>query len=77
MRKLAILSAILIFTAAAPLWAADVDGISIHWTSSGSGTPAVIFVHGWTCDETSWQRQACSRLPRKRPQRFLDIGNSY
>ena len=57
MRKLAILSAILTFTAAAPLWAADVDGISIHWTSRGSGTQTVIFVHGWTCDETSWQRQ--------------------
>ncbi len=57
MRKLAILSAILTFTAAGPLWAADVDGVSIHWTSHGSGTQAVIFVHGWTCDETSWQRQ--------------------
>ena len=57
MRKLAILSAVLIFTAVAPLWAADVDGISIHWTSRGSGTQTVIFVHGWTCDETSWQGQ--------------------
>jgi sigma-B regulation protein RsbQ len=39
-----------------PALAADVDGAKIHWTSTGSG-PAVIFVHGWTCDESSWQGQ--------------------
>jgi pimeloyl-ACP methyl ester carboxylesterase len=37
--------------------AATVDGIDIHWTSAGSGSQTVIFVHGWTCDETSWQGQ--------------------
>ena len=36
--------------------AAQVDGATVHWTSAGSG-PAVIFVHGWTCDESSWQHQ--------------------
>ena len=36
--------------------AATVDGTNIHWTSKGSG-PAIILVHGWTCDETSWQGQ--------------------
>src|SRR5678816_1850389 len=41
---------------AAPARAADVDGAKVHWTSTGSG-PAIIFVHGWTCDETSWQGQ--------------------
>jgi pimeloyl-ACP methyl ester carboxylesterase len=41
---------------ARPALAADVDGAKIHWTSTGSG-PAVIFVHGWTCDESSWQGQ--------------------
>jgi len=41
---------------ASPALAADVDGAKIHWTSTGSG-PAVIFVHGWTCDESSWQGQ--------------------
>ena len=40
--------------------AASVDGINIHWTSSGSGAQTVILVHGWTCDETSWQGQAPS-----------------
>ena len=41
---------------ASPALAADVDGAKVHWTSKGSG-PAVIFVHGWTCDESSWQNQ--------------------
>jgi pimeloyl-ACP methyl ester carboxylesterase len=41
---------------ARPALAATVDGATIHWTSTGSG-PAVIFVHGWTCDESSWQEQ--------------------
>jgi pimeloyl-ACP methyl ester carboxylesterase len=44
------------FAAARPALAANVDGANIHWTSMGSG-PAVIFVHGWTCDESSWEGQ--------------------
>src|SRR5688572_26317994 len=36
--------------------AAEVDGSKVHWTSTGNG-PAIIFVHGWTCDESSWQGQ--------------------
>ena len=42
---------------ATPAWSATVDGIDIHWTSTGNGPQAVIFVHGWTCDSTSWQYQ--------------------
>ena len=33
-----------------------VAGRSVHYTIQGSG-PAIIFVHGWTCDETTWSRQ--------------------
>jgi sigma-B regulation protein RsbQ len=44
-----------LFTATAP--AASVDGADIHWTQSGSGEHTVIFVHGWTCDETAWSAQ--------------------
>jgi len=36
--------------------AAVVDGVTIHYTATGSG-PTVIFVHGWTCDETAWSAQ--------------------
>jgi pimeloyl-ACP methyl ester carboxylesterase len=45
--------------------AASVDGAAVHWTSVGRG-PAIIFVHGWTCDATSWDAQlpAFSRTHR-------------
>jgi pimeloyl-ACP methyl ester carboxylesterase len=42
---------------ALPLSAATVDGAKIHWTSHGSAKQAVILVHGWTCDDTSWDPQ--------------------
>jgi pimeloyl-ACP methyl ester carboxylesterase len=41
----------------APLSAATVDGLNIHWTSSGKGPNTVILVHGWTCDESTWRDQ--------------------
>ncbi len=37
--------------------AATVDGIAIHSTVRGKGPKAIVFVHGWTCDESSWQNQ--------------------
>jgi pimeloyl-ACP methyl ester carboxylesterase len=37
--------------------AATVDGIQIHSSTSGQGLKTVILVHGWTCDETTWQSQ--------------------
>lgn len=37
--------------------AAVVDGVQIHSTTHGSGSKTVIFVHGWTCDESSWAEQ--------------------
>ena len=48
--------------AVACLWAipavgAQVDGAKIHWTSQGSGRQAVMLVHGWTCDDSSWREQ--------------------
>jgi pimeloyl-ACP methyl ester carboxylesterase len=39
------------------LSAATVDGIQLHSTSMGKGPHTVILVHGWTCDETTWQSQ--------------------
>lgn len=41
---------------AAPLSAASVDGTSIHSSSVGAG-PTIVFVHGWTCDSSSWEGQ--------------------
>lgn len=40
----------------APLSAATVDGLSIHSSSVGTG-PTLVFVHGWTCDSSSWAGQ--------------------
>jgi pimeloyl-ACP methyl ester carboxylesterase len=36
---------------------ATVDGIQIHSSSHGAGPRTVILVHGWTCDETTWEAQ--------------------
>jgi pimeloyl-ACP methyl ester carboxylesterase len=39
------------------LSAATVDGINLHSSSTGKGPRTVILVHGWTCDDTTWQSQ--------------------
>lgn len=39
------------------LSAASVDGIKIHSSLTGKGPKTVILVHGWTCDETTWNSQ--------------------
>jgi pimeloyl-ACP methyl ester carboxylesterase len=58
MRTLTVIIAVALLVTTAPaVRAASVDGATIHWTSSGSGAQTVIFVHGWTCDESSWREQ--------------------
>ena len=42
---------------AAPSSAATVDGLTIHSASTGSGPATIVFVHGWTCDSSSWAAQ--------------------
>lgn len=39
-----------------PAMAASVDGLVLHSTVRGEG-PTIVFVHGWTCDESSWEGQ--------------------
>ena len=41
----------------APLSAASVDGLAIHSATSGAGSATLVFVHGWTCDSSSWSAQ--------------------
>ena len=41
---------------ALPLSAASVDGMTVHSSSAGAG-PTIVFVHGWTCDASSWSGQ--------------------
>jgi pimeloyl-ACP methyl ester carboxylesterase len=42
---------------ASGLSAATLDGIKIHSSTAGNGPKTVILVHGWTCDETTWNAQ--------------------
>jgi pimeloyl-ACP methyl ester carboxylesterase len=51
------LSLLLTASLATALPAATVDGINIHSSSAGKGPKTVILVHGWTCDETTWNAQ--------------------
>ncbi len=37
---------------------ATLDGHKVHYRSVGSGSPAVVFIHGWTCDMTFWRLQS-------------------
>ena len=67
-----LLSILLAIPISAPLSAAAVDGAKVHWTSKGSGGEAVILVHGWTCDETSWDSQI-PELSRKYRVITLDL----
>ena len=54
MRSLLLLAFLALATSAS---AATLDGFQIHSTTKGAGSKTVIFVHGWTCDETSWENQ--------------------
>ncbi len=33
------------------------DGLRIRWSQTGHSPKTVIFVHGWTCDQTVWRSQ--------------------
>lgn len=33
------------------------DGTPVHFDVQGAGAPALVFVHGWSCDRTYWSRQ--------------------
>jgi pimeloyl-ACP methyl ester carboxylesterase len=36
---------------------AEHDGVRVHYKSIGSGTTALVFVHGWSCDLSFWEKQ--------------------
>jgi pimeloyl-ACP methyl ester carboxylesterase len=36
----------------------QLDGAKVHYTDYGAGDNALLFVHGWSCDETFWAGQA-------------------
>lgn len=39
------------------LFVKSVDDVDIHYSDSGQGEIALIFVHGWMCDSSYWQAQ--------------------
>jgi pimeloyl-ACP methyl ester carboxylesterase len=33
------------------------DGVEVRYEAAGSGEPALVFVHGWSCDRSYWRAQ--------------------
>ena len=57
-----VLTAVLAASPAAPLTLLTgsvkaADGVEIRYEASGNGEPAIVFVHGWSCDRTYWSGQ--------------------
>jgi pimeloyl-ACP methyl ester carboxylesterase len=42
------------------------DGVEVRYESYGSGAPALVFVHGWSCDRTYWRGQVGAFADRYR-----------
>ena len=40
------------------------DGVEIAFVTEGEGEPALIFVHGWSCDKSYWSEQIKSFSPK-------------
>src|SRR5512134_332214 len=36
---------------------ASLDGLPVAFEARGAGTPALVFVHGWSCDRSYWSGQ--------------------
>jgi pimeloyl-ACP methyl ester carboxylesterase len=43
-----------------PKTVSSFDGVPISYEVHGSGKPALVFVHGWSCDRSYWDAQ---RIP--------------
>ncbi len=41
----------------APRIAIAPDGVHVQYHVYGSGEPALVFIHGWSCDSNYWQKQ--------------------
>jgi pimeloyl-ACP methyl ester carboxylesterase len=40
------------------------DGIPIHFETDGAGRPALVLVHGWSCDRSHWRHQLAAFAAR-------------
>ena len=52
--------------------AAPFEGIRVQYKDLGSGSTAVVFVHGWSCDMSVWRRQVSAVSGRVRAL-FVDL----
>jgi pimeloyl-ACP methyl ester carboxylesterase len=41
------------------------EGITLSFEVHGSGTPALVFVHGWSCDRRYWRGQLAAFSDRQ------------
>jgi pimeloyl-ACP methyl ester carboxylesterase len=44
-------------TATGTAHSVQLDNAKVHYTEYGAGENAIVFVHGWSCDETFWAGQ--------------------
>ena len=38
-------------------YVASRDGVPVHYQIQGTGTPALVLIHGWSCDLKYWEKQ--------------------
>ncbi len=41
-------------------YALSADGVPIYYSVDGIGSPAILFIHGWSCDRSYWEAQMTS-----------------
>jgi pimeloyl-ACP methyl ester carboxylesterase len=51
---------------------ASADGVPIRYHAEGSGEPALVFIHGWSCDRGHWAEQV-TRFSADREVIALDL----
>jgi len=49
------------------------DGVDIAYEVAGSGAPALVFVHGWSCDRSYWRAQF-EHFARSHRALAIDLG---
>ncbi|HEV8574674.1 MAG TPA: alpha/beta hydrolase [Dehalococcoidia bacterium] len=42
------------------------DGVKLSYLDTGSGEPALLFIHGWCCDQSTWRDQIKAFAPKHR-----------
>lgn len=51
----------------------SIDGVEIAFTVQGEGEPALVFIHGWSCDKSFWADQV-KELSSKYKVVAIDLG---